>query len=446
MKKILFIFFIFFYCNTSRADIIITDFNEYVKFTDVGREVTIKIKAYIKLSSPSQYHNWWAYVFDKKLSIQVLEAKVLNKEYKTTFGNNELNFQFANVYDSNMIEFEFKYIQFPYGAEIKYNRDEFVLIPPFARKSNGKLTIEIPSNLAVYSLNNDFIQNYNTYTWSGIVPQDGFSDTFALTMKKAKWEVKITSELNGVNNFSKLDMILPLYFKYGNSSIERYKITANYDKPFAEIKEDNDDIVVSFENVNAKKAQIDINATLINDFENREWIRLDPLKFLSVNPLLAKRLNDVIFKIQEEDDKTPLHILLAKWVHNYIKYDDTQLGKEYATEQILSNGTGVCIHYAQLYNDLLRTAGIPSVIVSGVSYDPEKNSFENHAWNMVNVGGEWLPIDPTWGIYSGKLPITHIFFYFNDRPVINYTVYNSSTTDYTSTINKEIKFVELGQY
>ena len=110
--------------------------------------------------------------------------------------------------------------------------------------------------------------------------------------------------------------------------------------------------------------------------------------------------------------------------------------------KILSTGRGVCIHYAILYNNLLRTAGIPSVIVSGVSYDTEKNKFENHAWNLVYVNGEWISIDPTWGLYSGKLPVSHIFFYFGDRPVVEYIVYGTSVDDFTDKINKNIEFLE----
>jgi transglutaminase/protease-like cytokinesis protein 3 len=32
-----------------------------------------------------------------------------------------------------------------------------------------------------------------------------------------------------------------------------------------------------------------------------------------------------------------------------------------------------------------------------------------HAWSLVNIDGKWLPFDATWGIFSGKLPITHVF-------------------------------------
>ena len=37
---------------------------------------------------------------------------------------------------------------------------------------------------------------------------------------------------------------------------------------------------------------------------------------------------------------------------------------------------------------------------------------DSHAWSLINVDKKltrWLPFDATWGIFSGKLPVTHIY-------------------------------------
>ena len=34
---------------------------------------------------------------------------------------------------------------------------------------------------------------------------------------------------------------------------------------------------------------------------------------------------------------------------------------------------------------------------------------DGHAWSLIKVNGEWLPFDSTWGIFSGKLPLCHVF-------------------------------------
>ena len=62
---------------------------------------------------------------------------------------------------------------------------------------------------------------------------------------------------------------------------------------------------------------------------------------------------------------------------------------------------------------MLRSINIPAVSVIGLGYNLEKKTFENHSWVLVNYNNQWIPIDPTWNLYSGKLPITHIFMYKN---------------------------------
>ena len=34
---------------------------------------------------------------------------------------------------------------------------------------------------------------------------------------------------------------------------------------------------------------------------------------------------------------------------------------------------------------------------------------DGHAWSAIKIDGKWLPFDAIWGIFSGKLPVSHIF-------------------------------------
>ena len=167
-----------------------------------------------------------------------------------------------------------------------------------------------------------------------------------------------------------------------------------------------------------------------------------PSDYLYIDRDLASDLGNVVYDIARNSPNEPLHIAIAKFVNKHIKYTDSYFGKELTTREIFNAGKGVCSHYAQLYNDLLRTAGIPSIIVSGMSYDIEHKKFESHAWNLVYANGEWLSIDPTWGLYSGILPISHIFLYLGEREVINYTVYNANVADFSTEIKRYIKFIK----
>ena len=60
---------------------IITNFNEKINFTDYGREVETSIKIRISLESNNQYYKEWRYIFDKRLKVNILEAKVIGKKY-----------------------------------------------------------------------------------------------------------------------------------------------------------------------------------------------------------------------------------------------------------------------------------------------------------------------------------------------------------------------------
>ena len=104
-------------------------------------------------------------------------------------------------------------------------------------------------------------------------------------------------------------------------------------------------------------------------------------------------------------------------------------------EEILNKRIGVCEHFTQLYNALLHSINIPAVFVGGYAFNNE-NSFKNpkfstHVWSLVKINSKWIPIDPTWGLFEGKLPVSHVFeTYFrflvgwrsndkNSRPVFN---------------------------
>jgi len=58
---------------------------------------------------------------------------------------------------------------------------------------------------------------------------------------------------------------------------------------------------------------------------------------------------------------------------------------------------GVCEHYAELFNALLRRAGYESYTVSGYVKGPTKiNDKVAHAWNAVRTSKGWYLYDPTW--------------------------------------------------
>lgn len=76
---------------------------------------------------------------------------------------------------------------------------------------------------------------------------------------------------------------------------------------------------------------------------------------------------------------------------------------------IICNNAGVCQGYAQAYKDLLRRAGVESIMVSSDDM--------NHAWNMVKIDDNWYHVDVTWDDpvpdYEGR--VKHTYFMMSDE-------------------------------
>ena len=89
-----------------------------------------------------------------------------------------------------------------------------------------------------------------------------------------------------------------------------------------------------------------------------------------------------------------------KMVHDYlvdnIEYDTT-ISKEniYNVYGALINRTAVCEGYARSFKYLMDELGIPCTLVIGKGTNAQGQT-ENHAWNYVQLNGNWYAIDCTW--------------------------------------------------
>lgn len=98
------------------------------------------------------------------------------------------------------------------------------------------------------------------------------------------------------------------------------------------------------------------------------------------------------------------------WIAENITYDvqayqafDPYKSGEITAHDVLKNGKAVCQGYSQLFKEMCHLAGIKSYIVPGYSkgfgYQPGGKSFTSadHAWNAVELDGQWYLLDATWG-------------------------------------------------
>ena len=94
-----------------------------------------------------------------------------------------------------------------------------------------------------------------------------------------------------------------------------------------------------------------------------------------------------------------------------VNYDTTQL-KEYihTLYGALINGEAVCDGYARAFQYLLYQVGIPCLLVTGESQG------EDHAWNIVEIGGQYYQVDVTWDDPdNGEPGVMYAYFNLTDE-------------------------------
>ncbi len=95
------------------------------------------------------------------------------------------------------------------------------------------------------------------------------------------------------------------------------------------------------------------------------------------------------------------------WIVNNIRYDHRLAAvprpkrKEVSPKTILKIRKAVCAGYADLFAAMCRLAGIESEVVTGYSrhynFSQERPfARADHAWNAVQLDGQWYLLDATW--------------------------------------------------
>jgi hypothetical protein len=92
------------------------------------------------------------------------------------------------------------------------------------------------------------------------------------------------------------------------------------------------------------------------------------------------------------------------WTASNITYDIknmfTQNPEETSQDRIanaLKLKKGVCIHYAEVFNELASKIGVESRIIEGYTKQNGKVSNLSHAWIAAKIDNKWAVFDPTWG-------------------------------------------------
>ena len=98
----------------------------------------------------------------------------------------------------------------------------------------------------------------------------------------------------------------------------------------------------------------------------------------------AEQLTEGLEKKSDYEKSVALHDRLCDAVvYEFSDHNQTVIGS-------LVLGASVCAGYARAYQMLLQELGVPCFYVTGYSRD------QSHAWNLVQLDGEWYYTDVTW--------------------------------------------------
>ena len=220
---------------------------------------------------------------------------------------------------------------------------------------------------------------------------------------------------------------IPFYYWDGNNKIIDYRYRSEQTK---KIKYDKQKKVFEVEYIDTKSpiGIFSLRGELINkcagdwivNLTNEEIEALIPPDYRENKEEFKRIALNIIQKYDEEhrDDlfDLPNATIIGKWVYKNITYfiDDTGRNEKTAMETY-NTKKGVCHHKTKLFNALMYSLGYKVLYVLGYAIDKIKSFCFNdlHAWSLIKINGKWVPFDVTWGIFTGKLPVTHVFKKFD---------------------------------
>ncbi|MCD0468412.1 transglutaminase domain-containing protein [Flavobacterium sp. JAS] len=88
-------------------------------------------------------------------------------------------------------------------------------------------------------------------------------------------------------------------------------------------------------------------------------------------------------------------------------------------EKTLKSRKGVCVNYAEVFNEIANKVGIRSFVIEGFTKQNGFTDYISHAWCCAKIDGKWCVFDPTWGsgiVTGGKFVKKINNYYFKTDP------------------------------
>lgn len=104
------------------------------------------------------------------------------------------------------------------------------------------------------------------------------------------------------------------------------------------------------------------------------------------------------------------------YIYEYIAENTDYVPESQNNQNIISvllNKSSVCSGYAKTFQYIMYRLGIPCTIVTGRAGVPSVN----HAWNMVELDGEYYHVDATWGDMQNYKIICYDYLMIDDETI-----------------------------
>ena len=345
--------------------------------------------------------------------------------------------KFAVRFDINLKNLESNKIHIKYKESPVVNQDKIEMrklyrlnyygLSKMLAGKTAKFILINQSSFEIINFEDEFFikSGDNKYEWGGEVPEEGKRTLVRMSKKEGNVNFEEINKIKSVNDtpLKKTTLKLPLCFSDGNNNIINLKYWSNQTK---QIKVDQKLRIyeIDFINTNSPVGEFIIKGTLKNrckgewtvNLTNEEIEALIPQDFKDKKQEFRAIANNIIkeYDSEHKDDLVvvPNVTKIGKWINKNIKYDINYIGRNDVTAFNTYNiKTGVCHHFTILLNALMYSLGYQAIYVSGFASDLKNYlTIETaHAWSLIKIEGKWLPFDATWGIFSGKLPLTHLF-------------------------------------
>ena len=395
-------------------------------------DVNYELKA-VELPSNSFFSSC-SFGFVIGADIEILEFEKDGKKEEYDYSDYSLEFK-INLKNNQSNRIHIKYKESPSKnkmtegekRERKFVRNNYYGLWKNIAGQRAKYVLCIKCDFEVIAFDETFLVKTGNkeYTWGGTVPPEGKRTVVKMSKSKGKFEFNYSQKIRSLNNNPIKDtkMTVPVSFLGGNNEIikidstsnETNKITLNKEKGIYEIH---------FKDTHSLDCSFNISGQLINRCRG-EWIceltdkQIEdnlPEDYKKNKKLFSDKAKQIIkeYDTNNKDNmiKVPDVVKIGKWVKKNVTYDLRYTGRnEIEATEILKNKIGVCHHFTKLFNALMYSLGYQVIYISGYALN-KKDHYDKsdaHAWSLVKIKGKWLPFDATWGIFSGKLPVCHVF-------------------------------------